>query len=73
LPTPGSDQHRVVLRAPREDLDDAADLFVAADDGVELPRLGEGREIAPVLLQCLIRALGILRRDLLSSADVLES
>ena len=31
-----ADQHRVVLRAPREDLDDAADLLVAADDRVEL-------------------------------------
>ena len=31
-----ADQHRVVLRAAREDLDDAADLVVAADDRVEL-------------------------------------
>ena len=31
-----ADQDGVVLGAAREDLDDAADLLVAADDGVEL-------------------------------------
>src|SRR5207248_10102846 len=42
LPDPGiADQHRIVLRAPREDLDDTADLLVSADDRVELPVLGE--------------------------------
>ncbi len=35
-----ADQHRVVLRAAAEDLDDAADLVVAADDRVELALLG---------------------------------
>ena len=34
-----ADQHRVVLRAAREDLDHAADLVVAADDRVELALL----------------------------------
>ena len=43
-----ADQDRVVLGAPREHLDDAADLLVAADDRVELaargpPRSGRGR------------------------------
>ena len=33
-----ADQDRVVLRPPRQDLHDAADLLVAADDGVELAR-----------------------------------
>ena len=33
-----ADEHRVVLRAAREHLDDAADLLVAADDRVELAR-----------------------------------
>jgi hypothetical protein len=32
-----ADQHGVVLGAAREDLDDAADLVVAADDGSSLP------------------------------------
>src|SRR5207253_8933199 len=32
-----ADEHRVVLGAPREHLDDAPDLVVTADHGVELP------------------------------------
>ena len=35
-----ADQDRVVLRAPGEHLDHAADLVVAADDRVELALLG---------------------------------
>ena len=38
-----ADQHGVVLRAAAEDLDDAADLLVAADDRVELAVLGLAR------------------------------
>ena len=38
-----ADQHRVVLGAAGEDLDDAADLVVAADDRVELAVLGAPR------------------------------
>ena len=43
-----ADQHRVVLLAAREDLDDALDLVLAADDRVELAlarqlRSGRGR------------------------------
>ncbi len=38
-----TDQHRVVLRAPREDLDHAANLLVAADHRIELPRLRQPR------------------------------
>ena len=73
LPDAGvADEHRVVLRAPREHLDDAPDLLVAADDRVELPGLGERRQIAAVLLERLVRALGILRRHLLAAAHALE-
>ena len=73
LAHPGlADEDRVVLGATREDLHDAADLLVAADDRIELAGLGERGEIAPVLLECLIGALGILRRDLLPAADSLE-
>ena len=44
LPHAGlADEHRVVLRAPREDLHDAADLLVAADDGIELARTRRAR------------------------------
>ena len=73
LPDAGlADQHRVVLRAAREHLDRAPDLLVAADHRVELPRLGERREVAAVLLERLVRALGILRRDALPAAHLLE-
>ena len=46
-----ADQHGVVLGAAREDLDDAADLVVAADDRVELAVLGGLREVAAELLR----------------------
>ena len=36
-----ADQHGVVLGAPRQHLDDAADLFVAADDRIELALRGQ--------------------------------
>ena len=38
-----ADEDRVVLRPPRQDLHDAADLLVAADDRVELARAGPAR------------------------------
>ena len=38
-----ADEHRVVLGAPRQHLDDAADLLVAADDRVELAVRGRPR------------------------------
>ena len=46
-----ADQHRVVLRAAREDLDHAADLLVASDHRVELARLGGLGEVAAELLR----------------------
>ena len=55
-----ADQHGVVLGAAREDLDDAADLVVAADHRVELAVLGGLREVAPELLQRLVLLLGAL-------------
>ena len=67
-----ADEHRVVLRPPREHLDDATDLLVAPDDGVELSGLGERGQVAAVLLQSLIRAFGILRRHLLAAAHARE-
>ena len=40
-------QHRVVLGAPAQDLDEALDLVLAPDDRVELGVLRELREVAP--------------------------
>ena len=67
-----ADEHRVVLGPARQDLDDAADLLVAADDRVELagPRLD--RQVAAVLLEGGVGALGVLRGDALAAADALQ-
>ena len=58
-----ADEHRVVLRAAAEDLDDAADLVVAADDRVELALLGLLGQVAPELLQRLVLVLGATGRS----------
>ena len=67
-----ADQHRVVLGAARQDLDDAADLVVAADDRVELAVLGGLREVAAELLQRLVLLLGALVGDAVRAADGLD-
>jgi hypothetical protein len=67
-----ADQDRVVLRAAREDLDDAPDLVVAADDRIELALLRGGGEVAAVLLERLVGVLGRLVRDAVRPADLLE-
>ena len=64
-----ADEHRVVLRAAREHLDDAADLLVAADDRIELALARQLGEVAAVALERLIGALGILAGDALRAAD----
>ena len=67
-----ADQDRVVLRAPGEDLDDAADLFVASDDGVDLAAAGEVRQVAGVALQGLVLVLRVRIRDPRGPAHFLE-
>ncbi len=57
-----ADQDRVVLGPARQDLDDPADLVVAADDRVELARAGLGGQVAAVLLERRVGALGVLAR-----------
>ena len=73
LPDAGiADQHRVVLRAPRENLDHAPDLLVAPDDGVELALLRRGCEVAAELFEGLVSLLGVLRRDALPATNGLD-
>jgi hypothetical protein len=67
-----ADEDRVVLRPARQDLDDAADLVVAADDRVERAGAGLGRQVAAVLLERGIGALRILRGDALAASNALE-
>ena len=58
-----ADQDRIVLLAPREDLDDAVDLAVAADDRIDLSVACELREICAELCERVARRLldGTLR------------
>ena len=67
-----ADEHRVVLRAARQHLDDAADLVVAADDRVELALAGRLGEVAAVLLERLELLLGVLARDAVAAAHLAQ-
>mmetsp|Transcript_40635 Transcript_40635/g.96532 ORF Transcript_40635/g.96532 Transcript_40635/m.96532 type:complete len:358 (-) Transcript_40635:693-1766(-) len=68
-----ADQHGVVLRPPRQDLNRTADLVVPADDRVELAVLGGLCQVPCVLAQGLVFPLGILVDDLAAAADLLDS
>ena len=62
-----ADEHGVVFGAAGENLHGAADLIVAANDGVDLARAGSGGEVAAVFFQRLVFALGILIGDALAA------
>ena len=68
-----ADEHGVVLGAPRQHLDHAPDLGVTPDDGVEPTVLGRLGEVDGVLLQRLVRRLGVLARDATVAADGREA
>ena len=65
-----ADEHGVVLRLARQDLDDAADLGVAPDDRVQQACARLGDEVAAVLLERLVGRLGHRARHALSAADL---
>ena len=67
-----ADEHRVVLRAAREHLDDAADLLVAADHRIELSLARRVGEVARVALQRLVLVLRRLVGDAMRAAHGLE-
>ena len=67
-----ADDDGVVLRAAVEDLHDALDLLVAADDRIELAVTRVLREVVAVLLERAVLALGGGRVDARAAADVLE-
>mmetsp|Transcript_18459 Transcript_18459/g.58104 ORF Transcript_18459/g.58104 Transcript_18459/m.58104 type:complete len:705 (-) Transcript_18459:244-2358(-) len=58
------DEYRVVLRAPRQDLDHAPNLVVAPDHGVQLPVARQLRHVQPVLVQRVVALLGRRALDL---------
>ena len=67
-----ADQHGVILGAPREHLDHAADLLVAADHRVELALRGQPGQVAPVAFQGLVGGFGILRGHALAAAHLAQ-
>jgi hypothetical protein len=67
-----ADQHRVVLGAPLQDLDHAADLVVAADHRIELALAGALGEVEGVFLQRLALAFGFLVCTTLAAAHRLD-
>ena len=67
-----ADQHRVVLRSPRQHLDHTADFLVAADHRVELAFLRRSGEVASELLERLVGLLRVLRGHALAAAHRLD-
>ena len=67
-----ADQHRVVLGAAGEDLDQAQDLVVAADDRVELAFAGQLGQVAGVFFEGAVARLGLRIGDALSAAQISE-
>jgi len=48
-----TDQHRIVFRSPAQNSDDAPNLVVAANDGVELALLSQRGQVDRVFGQCI--------------------
>src|ERR1019366_8244986 len=67
-----TDQDRVVLRPPAEHLDHPSDLVVATDHRIELARPRLGGQVPAVLLEGLVRGLGVGRGDPLAATDALK-
>ena len=67
-----ADEHGVVLRAARQHLDDPADLLVAADDRIDLALARGLGEVAAVLLQRLVLLFGVVARDAMRTAHLLQ-
>ena len=64
-----TDKHRVIFRAPREHLDDAPNLFIAPDHGIELAAARQLRQVAGVTLQRLVLGFRVGIGDALSAAN----
>jgi hypothetical protein len=68
-----ADQNGIVFPAAGKNLDDAANLGVAADDRVKISLPGQFDQIAPVFFERLEFLFGILVGDLMAAADGFES
>ena len=60
-----TDEHGIVLRATRKDLNRAANLLVATDHRIELIRARRRCQIASIFLKRLIPLLRVIARDIL--------
>ena len=67
-----ADQHRVVLGATAQHLDDATNLVVPSDDWVELALAGPRRQVGGVLLQRLVGRFGVGAGDPRAAAHIDE-
>ena len=67
-----ADQHRIVLGAPREDLDRAADFLVAADHRVELALARRLGQVARIFLERVVAVLGTLRVGGAAAAQLVD-
>ncbi len=67
-----ADQHRIVLRAPLQHLDHAADFLVAADHRIELALLRARGQVDRVFLERLALVFGAFRLHLLAAAHLLD-
>ena len=67
-----ADEDRIVLGAARQHLNDAADLFVAADHGIELAAARQLSQIAAVLFQRLVFRFRILIGHALRASHLRE-
>ena len=63
-----ADEDGVVLGAAAEDLHDAADFLIAADDGIEVAFAGFGGQVATVFCEGFILGFGGLAGDALAAA-----
>ena len=52
-----ADQDGIVLGAPRENLNDTADLFIASNNRIEFALRGELGQVAPVSFESFVRRL----------------
>lgn len=69
-PTWLSNQHRVILGAPAQDLNAAPDLVIAPNHGVKLSVTCCCCQVPGILGECLVLALGILVNNLVAATDL---
>lgn len=67
-----TDQYRIVFRSPAQNSDDAPNLVVATDDGVELALLGQSGQIDRIFGKCIKSCFCALALNSSIAADLLD-